>query len=350
MGGQPTKLLAAPTRWVPAAAYMLRGGMYQRAWASASEVAGARQSLHVVQFNILADGLSGKHPSKGGFTEAPPGSLEWEYRRGLIMKELFRHCKPDVVAMQEVDHYEWLSERMAERGYEGTVLKKPDSACKGSLDPSLEDGCALFWRREFERVEITTLGYRHGLRNKHTPSSSGSNQVALVAALRPPGAASGPPLLFATTHLCAAKSSVGETVRAQQMRELVEALQEVSSRLQAAGSVLMLDMNASPPHGTMTYESEAYPLATDEPSSGLRSAYKDVLGAEPAYTTWKRRGESEVRHTIDYVLVSPRVRVHRVLQPPDPSGVDARRLPGWRYPSDHIALAAEISVLGALEC
>ena len=38
--------------------------------------------LRVAQFNILADGLAGKHPQLGGFTDTPAGALEWEVRRG----------------------------------------------------------------------------------------------------------------------------------------------------------------------------------------------------------------------------------------------------------------------------
>ena len=33
---------------------------------------------------------------------------------------------------------------------------------------------------------------------------------------------------------------------------------------------------------------------------------------------------------------------HRVLLPPDDSAVPPERLPGWGYPSDHIALFAEL--------
>eukprot|EP01049_Picozoa_sp_SAG25_P013716 SAG25_NODE_2204_length_1840_cov_1.533601_2_plen_101_part_00 len=77
----------------------------------------------------------------------------------------------------------------------------------------------------------------------------------------------------------------------------------------------------------------------------LESAYRLVLGgAECAWTTWKRRGASETRHTIDYLFVSAELGVERVLLPPRTSEVAAERLPGWRYPSDHIALFAQLRV------
>ena len=40
--------------------------------------------LRVAQFNILADGLAGKHPQLGGFTDTPAGALEWEVRRARV--------------------------------------------------------------------------------------------------------------------------------------------------------------------------------------------------------------------------------------------------------------------------
>ena len=55
--------------------------------------------------------------------------------------------------MQEVDHFhDWFEPRLRDAGYEGRFVKKPHSPCKESLDPSLEDGCALFWRRDLLRL------------------------------------------------------------------------------------------------------------------------------------------------------------------------------------------------------
>jgi len=52
-------------------------------------------------------------------------------------------------------------------------------------------------------------------------------------------------------------------------------------------------------------------------------------------------------HTIDYILVSPGVAVLGVLAGPEPEEVGPERLPGWRYPSDHVALLAELQLPGA---
>ena len=336
--------ILAPPMPVAATRGCIPSGGYDRQWVRASSTVGDRaQLLRVVQFNILADGLSGKSPRSGGFMHTPPEALEWTYRRDLIIEEVFRHfpaaTPPDVVAMQEVDHYDELLEIMASRGYAGTFLKKPDSPCKRSLDPSLEDGCALFWRRAALTVEgVQQHQYVTGLQNGRV-AIGGSNQVAILAALRRPGAAK--PILVGVTHLSAEKSSEGERSRVAQVGELCAWLQAAAERWDAAATVALLDMNGAPRSTNNKYEPAAYPAAV---GGRLRSAYQLVLGAEPAWTTWKRRGGEELKMTLDYVLVSPEVTCHRVLLPPDDADVDSERLPGWRYPSDHVMLAAELSV------
>ena len=108
--------------------------------------------------------------------------------------------------------------------------------------------------------------------------------------------------------------------------------------------VVALDMNAAPTRserGSVSYDPQAYPAALSHPKLRLGSAYKAVLGREPSYTTWKRRGSVELKHCIDYVLHTEHLGVGRVLLPPDERELGEGRLPDWRYPSDHVALAVE---------
>ena len=106
-------------------------------------------------------GWSARHPSNGGFTESAPESLERDFRRDRLVAEVFRHFEEeaglDVVAMQEVDHYDELEAEMRRRGYEGTRKAKPDSPCL-RFNADLEDGCALFWRTDAVAAdELTTV-------------------------------------------------------------------------------------------------------------------------------------------------------------------------------------------------
>lgn len=43
------------------------------------------KKLKVLSWNVLCDGLSGAHPTRGGFLKAPEGSLDWDKRRCVCM-------------------------------------------------------------------------------------------------------------------------------------------------------------------------------------------------------------------------------------------------------------------------
>ena len=314
-------------------------GLYERSWAIGDMQATGKR-LRVVQFNTLADGLSGMHQDKGGFTDTPAGSLEWKYRRGRIVEEMFKHFEPDIVACEEVDHYDWLAAEMAQRGMRGTFLKKPDSPCKYSLDPTLEDGCALFWREATVTVGATHTLHYPWLTAEGEATGKSSNQVAILAEMRTVDG--GVPFVVAVSHLFAAKTSEAERARAQQMTALLQRTRELAaaSAPTAAATVICLDANAAPSESASAkYPPQAYPVAL---ANGLVSAYAHVLGAEPVWTTYKKRGAHVAKHVIDYILLSPGVRVRRVLLPPADDELDPSALPGWRYPSDHVALMAEL--------
>jgi len=82
---------------------------------------------------------------------------------------------------------------------------------------------------------------------------------------------------------------------------------------------------------------------TEKWGVNLSSAYHDVLKAEPAYTTWKKRADGVDKHTIDYILYQPSkdVRVSAYLEIPNEKTVNQETLlPGWEYPSDHFSIMA----------
>lgn len=62
--------------------------------------------FRVLQFNILADGLSGAHPDLGGFSRLNPAHIAWEYRKNRLLNEILQY-EPDVITLQEVDHCEY---------------------------------------------------------------------------------------------------------------------------------------------------------------------------------------------------------------------------------------------------
>uniref|UniRef100_A0A7S2DPB0 Nocturnin n=1 Tax=Octactis speculum TaxID=3111310 RepID=A0A7S2DPB0_9STRA len=134
-----------------------------------------------------------------------------------------------------------------------------------------------------------------------------------------------------------------EQIRAKQASQLLDWVQKTA---QGRPCVIAVDMNAAPTRGQgHDYPPEAYSTAIGHPL-GLRSAYADVLGKEPAYTSWKIRsaqGKSvEVKYTVDYIFITNCIATDAVLAAPADGCVEPRRLPSFSYPSDHIALMAKL--------
>jgi len=99
-------------------------------------------------------------------------------------------------------------------------------------------------------------------------------------------------------------------MRAHQASQILSLVQE-----RGLPCIIGMDMNAAPERSAIAdYPSEAYPAVLAH-GLGLRSAYAQVLGSEPDYTTWKRRGDKEAKHTIDYIFISGAFSAARALAP-----------------------------------
>lgn len=109
--------------------------------------------LRVLQFNMLADGLSGLTPDLGAFSRVTAEDLCWERRKDQILHEIFQY-NPDVITLQECDHYyDFFLPSLVSRGFDGIYSPKPASACLQISKNS--DGCAIFVRRS--KLEITSV-------------------------------------------------------------------------------------------------------------------------------------------------------------------------------------------------
>ena len=101
--------------------------------------------FRVLQFNMLADGLSGLRQDLGAFSRATSEDMNWEKRGKLLLHEILQY-DPDVITLQECDHYyDCFLPELNARGYDGMFAPKPASACLEVSDSS--DGCAIFVRR-----------------------------------------------------------------------------------------------------------------------------------------------------------------------------------------------------------
>lgn len=304
--------------------------------------------LRVLQFNMLADGLSGLQGDLGGFSRVQRQEIAWSARSALLLEEVTRYA-PDIIALQECDHYDdFFLPELRKLGYEGLFVPKPASLCRQVSERS--DGCALFFRtRLFKLVASSSFSYA----SPSNPPSKALNQVALLAVLQPVAPYALSPIIVATTHLKASKTLEGERIRCSEISQLLDALEQCASSLSAPAAVILAaDLNASPQHQAARLGYDALVLPCVQSSAlRLRSAYNDDLPspAQEVWTTWKirRRGnkDQEVRHCIDYILYSrDLLRAVQVLGLPSDDAVGPRRLPSAIYPSDHLSLVADLQL------
>lgn len=209
-----------------------------------------------------------------------------------------------------------------------------------------------------------------------------------------------PPIIIATTHLKAAKTIKGERYRYREVLQLMAAIKKVRDSMspgRAPAVLLTGDLNAAPTNTSTGYTSLAYEAVKTHPL-GLRSVLNDdvssISNQIPVWTTWKARRkqgkESVTKHCIDYILYAPPLSLRTMTTPstsPTPSASTASNtvtssassttspipevqvgirttavldlfttqevgeslLPSPSYPSDHLAIAADLEIVSVLQ-
>ncbi|GAB5037960.1 nocturnin isoform x1 [Nannochloropsis oceanica] len=187
--------------------------------------------------------------------------MEWGLRRVKILEEITR-WQPDVVTLQEVDHFfDDLQPALQRLGYTGLFVRKPlnaDGAATFVKTSSLEVVSSHAYSYLEEEEEEGEGGSEGGVRSRP------SNQVALAVMVRNRkgrGRRKGEEeeeekgrreeWLVVNTHLKAMKTAAGEQVRASQARQLVahiRAQREAYSRAHGRSLPVLLcgDFNAAP--------------------------------------------------------------------------------------------------------
>ncbi|XP_042611323.1 nocturnin-like [Cyprinus carpio] len=295
--------------------------------------------IRVMQWNILAQALG---EGKDSFVRCPMEALNWSERKYLILEEILTY-RPDVLCLQEVDHYfDTFQPVLASLGYQSSFCPKPCSPCLHVHNNNGPDGCALFFnRRRFQLLHTT---------HRLSVMMLKTNQVAVVATLR--CRLTGQVFCVAVTHLKA--RSGWEAFRSAQGAHLLQQLCDLTTQSHTE----MDDENR-----TRVGESEEgipwwyVGIFNAEPSEevyrrfmtsplGLDSAYKCLSedgNTEPPYTSWKIRPSGESRSTLDYIWYSERAfQVDAVLRIPNEEQIGLDR-PSYHYPSDHLSLVCDLS-------
>ena len=268
---------------------------------------------------------------KDNFVRCPPEALEWDLRRIRILEEILR-VQPDILCLQEVDHYGFLVAQLEKVGYNGYFFPKIDSPALYTENSNGPDGCAMFYRTS--QLELT----------KQDPvvlQANGSlcNQVCIISTFKSKNMPT--EFLVATTHL-KAKEGWGE-LRFQQGSWLLQYLEKNYKHLPM---IITGDFNGS--HVEPVYS------AFRDSSLGLASTYALASTdgkTEPPYTTFKIRGgaqsgEKVSCRTIDYMWITKaKWDMTKYLSIPTDEEIGPDRLPSFTYPSDHFSLAADYTLL-----
>lgn len=187
------------------------------------------------------------------FVCCPDDALEWGNRRYQIVQEILEYA-PDVICLQEVDHFNFLKACLETQGYNGTFFPKPDSPCLYLDGNNGPDGCALFYRRDkfdFVRSDTRVLEVWRVQ----------SNQVAVAAVLRV--RETNREFLVAATHLKARKGALLSTLRNEQGKDLLDF---VNATAEGRPVILCGDFNAEPTE-------PIYRTVLSHPELNLGSAY-----------------------------------------------------------------------------
>eukprot|EP01039_Chlorochromonas_danica_P009605 gene9602-10617_t len=358
--------------------------------------------LRVLQFNMLADGLSGLREDLGAFSRAKQRQMAWFERKHKLLYEILQYS-PDIITLQECDHYyDFFLPELSSRGYDGVFAPKPASACLEVSDNS--DGCVVFYKkRKLALASTETMTYALAKAEVMETGSKTSNvdtvlrpqnQVAIVLVFhllagkegKPPA----PPIILATTHLKASKNAQGEKMRHLEALQLLKAVERTSSMVGNSAAVLLTgDFNACPTkrsslgfdcsviasmqthdlqlRSVMNDDLREELTRTDTFASNHQAHSKDedltscscpccLPNEDPTWTTWKarRKGSAEqvVKHCIDYIFYAPPslhrqvgIRAKAVLRGFREDEVDSALFPNDRYPSDHIAIAADLQII-----
>lgn len=203
----------------------------------------AQYDLTVMQFNLLAEGLSAppsdiKSPpfpptrdsSYGGFDKLPHPEviLDWELRKWRLLEAIF-DVRPDILAIQECDHYtDFFSRALSIVGYEGEFCAKLDSPCLQF--GYFSDGVAILFKSEAFQCVWHLKGQL----------LNGGAYVIVQLVQK----STGKDMLVATCHLKAKENLAHENRRVQQINELLLLVQKNVHRCKSKQIIIAGDFNA----------------------------------------------------------------------------------------------------------
>lgn len=316
-------------------------------------------TLSVIQYNVLADALSGPD---AGFTSMPPCDLAFGARRAKLLGKIIAE-DADVVCLQEVDHYhDAFKPAMDAAGYDGIYREDEWSPCRKLSGGMLRDGVAIFYKREkLQLCGMDLPGVPRRSKDVDDDKSllgkcidAGKCIVARFRVLPPREETRGPrweeyqnstlEVVVATVHLDSKKDEEGAKKRRNQAFHMMQAVEKMRSNSPTNFFLPVIvagDFNAVP-------SEPAVDRVRNGVAGGLRSAYEEINGIHPAFTTWKIRSgnykKGEAKMCIDYIFVPRECGILSVGALPDENDIGPKGLPCEKHPSDHLMLRADLKI------
>merc|ERR1712098_338888 len=243
----------------------------------------------------------------------------------IILKE-----NPDVITLQELDHYhDFMKPELEKLGYEGDFKNKPSSPAE-KWNGGIRDGVSIFWNTQ--RLEQLGTSRKFNLAN-HEAKPSG--QVAMYVLLR--NKATAEVFAVVTSHMKSGTKPKDVAMKNSQSTFMGQMINTLGVPV-----IFACDFNANPSR-------EAY-QTFHQAAPNMKSAYAEVLGVEPKFTTakWRKGGVQKekckkILETIDFIFYSgDDWKCSGVLKIPTEGKLETLLLPGWKYPSGHFCIAADL--------
>ncbi|KAF2358650.1 Endonuclease/exonuclease/phosphatase [Trinorchestia longiramus] len=336
--------------------------------------ASPRDSMRVVSYNILGDTYARtEYSAENLFAHCPRYALSVDYRKQLYIAEILGY-NADVVCLQEVD------DDIFKHDLSSVLLQKAGLAGEyaGKQSQSTKEGCATFFNtKKFKLVESLCFGLADELQNNKALADIfskvkknskllerilGRNTVlqACVLECLTQGLVEHQRqlLLVCNTHFYFHPDA--DHIRLLQAGIAFTLIEQLVARLEAAEKGCLVrvlvcgDLNSTPDTGV-------YQLATLRHVGADHQGWKSALGEEvegvelrqtlpmasacgtPTYTNYS----VPFQGCIDWIFYrTDSLRVENVVPMPSHEVVTEHlSLPSPKFPSDHLALVAQLTIL-----
>lgn len=290
------------------------------------KIQNSKLNFSVLQWNVLARCYTGPNH----FPTVDQSFVDFNYRKDLLAQEI-KSYNADVICLQEIDvrDLEFFKSLYLESEFSFSFIKKPHS----------KDGLCIMMRKEKFQVLDTEL-----MVHVKEDGVQKENLVSQVVLAKHNDAY----VIVASCHLKAATATNPCTdTRLRQVSQIMEVVEkmrnycinELKAKENNVIAVIGGDFNEgpnSPPVNEFLKNQEI----------GFQGAFED----EP-YTLFQKYGSRDyvIKFAADHVLYSKNLAMTKKIGSPMEGLVEENGLVGEKYPSDHLSLFAEFSLLESQE-